>query len=226
MIKDQYDEETVNKAKQFARVITDSSHYQTDQGRRWDGINEEDVLSFCYLAFGPPSKEKTKEQIKVDWADLSSHFQKALGFAYTEAPKARRRPCVWVMRDGHIWGSVDEAQAPKDAAVVIAFDIGLPEKAPEETIGSRDNPSPFDGAIKAENDEPRFVLIGRDPDAPGLIRFWADAREAREEDLEQVAEARKIADAMDEWRRLTLLRRSGEEESDVHAEGNKQEAQE
>lgn len=56
--------------------------------------------------------------------------------------------------------------------------------------------------------EPVFTLMGRDVQAPGLIREWADRREERIvegsaplSDQAAVARARDIADAMETWRR-------------------------
>lgn len=56
--------------------------------------------------------------------------------------------------------------------------------------------------------EPTFTLMGRDTQAPGLIREWADRREERIvegsaplSDQAAVARARDIADAMEAWRR-------------------------
>lgn len=56
--------------------------------------------------------------------------------------------------------------------------------------------------------EPVFTLMGRDPQAPGLIRDWADRRTDRIvmgsaplTDMEVVAHARDVADAMETWRR-------------------------
>jgi hypothetical protein len=55
--------------------------------------------------------------------------------------------------------------------------------------------------------EPVFTLMGRDPQAPRLIREWADQREERIAagnspltDYTAVARARALADEMEEWR--------------------------
>lgn len=55
--------------------------------------------------------------------------------------------------------------------------------------------------------EPVFALMGRDPQAPRLIREWADQREERIAagtspltDHTAVARARALADEMEEWR--------------------------
>lgn len=59
----------------------------------------------------------------------------------------------------------------------------------------------------AMDDEPMFVLLGRDPSAPDNVRAWADEREAAinagrkpHEDRRKVDEARATADAMEAWR--------------------------
>jgi hypothetical protein len=56
--------------------------------------------------------------------------------------------------------------------------------------------------------EPVFMLMGRDTQAPRLLREWADEREERIvagnaplTDQEAVAYARDMADAMEQWRR-------------------------
>jgi hypothetical protein len=56
--------------------------------------------------------------------------------------------------------------------------------------------------------EPVFTLMGRDTQAPRLLREWADQREERIvagnaplTDQAAVANARDIADAMEQWRR-------------------------
>jgi len=64
----------------------------------------------------------------------------------------------------------------------------------------------FDCHAKAYPDEPMFVLLGRDEDAPAPVRAWADKRMARvgllveDSDLEKIEEARACAGAMKAWR--------------------------
>lgn len=60
---------------------------------------------------------------------------------------------------------------------------------------------------RAMDDEPMFVLLARDPNAPRQVREWADDREndinqGRKPftDREQVNEARQCADRMEAWR--------------------------
>ncbi len=60
---------------------------------------------------------------------------------------------------------------------------------------------------KAMEDEPMFVLLGRDPHAPDLVRKWAmnrrnevDEGTRPKADMAQVNEAFDTATAMEEWR--------------------------
>lgn len=68
------------------------------------------------------------------------------------------------------------------------------------------NPNPNGCLAKALPDEPFFVLLARDPCAPGGIRHWADERAElgldgdRRQDAEQLTEALETADAMEVWR--------------------------
>jgi len=64
-------------------------------------------------------------------------------------------------------------------------------------MGTKNNPGTFDCYDNAEPDEPMFVLLARDPQAPRLVRSWADVRAMA---VAKVAEARACADAMDAWR--------------------------
>lgn len=66
-------------------------------------------------------------------------------------------------------------------------------------IGTKTNPGSYDCYGQADLDEPMFVLLGRDPDAPDLVRRWASARESRGEAPAKVASARAIAAAMDTY---------------------------
>lgn len=74
-------------------------------------------------------------------------------------------------------------------------------------MGTKSNPSGFDCYAKAEPDEPMFVLLARDPAAPGAIEQWADTRELLiegggkpESDRPMVEEARQCANEMRRWR--------------------------
>jgi hypothetical protein len=72
-------------------------------------------------------------------------------------------------------------------------------------MGTKNNPGKFDCYQDAAPDEPMFVLLARDRDAPDLIREWANRREGRNGNPDKIAEARSCAKAMDRWRteRLT-----------------------
>lgn len=74
-------------------------------------------------------------------------------------------------------------------------------------MGTKNNPGTFDCYANADNDEPMFVLLGRDPMAPSLVEAWADYREANGETMGKVDEARRCASSMREW-----LERLGKEE--------------
>ena len=73
-------------------------------------------------------------------------------------------------------------------------------------MASKNNPGRFDCYSNAHPDEPMFVLLGRDPDAPLLVERWADIREANGEDASKVAEARTCAASMRAW--LTTIRKA------------------
>lgn len=70
-------------------------------------------------------------------------------------------------------------------------------------MGTKNAPGPVDCYANAEPDEPMFVLLARDPDAPQLLRAWATLREDRGEDPDRVAEVRDIATEMERYRALT-----------------------
>ncbi|MFC5358022.1 hypothetical protein, partial [Azospirillum himalayense] len=53
---------------------------------------------------------------------------------------------------------------------------------------------------KLKDGEPFFVLLGRDEDAAGAVRYWADSRALRRGPSAKTAEARKLADQMDAYR--------------------------
>lgn len=80
-------------------------------------------------------------------------------------------------------------------------------------MGTKANPAPNDCYAKAEDDEPMFTLLARDPQASGLVRQWAAQRDLRfwgaaeaptpdelAKHVRKVDEARACADAMDAWR--------------------------
>jgi hypothetical protein len=62
---------------------------------------------------------------------------------------------------------------------------------------------------RAMDDEPMFVLLGRDPRAPTLVRDWATQRRADislgkrpAADMDQVNYAFELADQMESWREV------------------------
>lgn len=75
-------------------------------------------------------------------------------------------------------------------------------------MGTKNNPSKFDCYVNALPDEPIFHLLGRDIQAPNLVRAWADLRELEirlgsrpKSDMEMVKEARDVANSMEQWRK-------------------------
>lgn len=68
-------------------------------------------------------------------------------------------------------------------------------------MGTKHDPGPHDCYRAAEPDEPMFVLLARDPDAPDLVREWARRRMMRRglEDSKAL-EALGVANAMEAWR--------------------------
>jgi alkanesulfonate monooxygenase SsuD/methylene tetrahydromethanopterin reductase-like flavin-dependent oxidoreductase (luciferase family) len=66
-------------------------------------------------------------------------------------------------------------------------------------MGSKSQPGFYSYLGKAEPDEPVFVLMGRDPLAPDLIRRWADTAQANGERRDKVAEAYALAKQFEEY---------------------------
>lgn len=68
-------------------------------------------------------------------------------------------------------------------------------------MGTKSNPSKFDCYAAAKDDEPMFVLLGRDPIAPFLVGLWAGMKSAHDPDAEEekIREALECAQAMDEY---------------------------
>lgn len=75
-------------------------------------------------------------------------------------------------------------------------------------MGTKNNPGEYDCYEKADPDEPIFVLLGRDRFAASLVRLWAHAKQAVNEEIlasrgwvknKKVVEARDCADAMAGW---------------------------
>lgn len=67
-------------------------------------------------------------------------------------------------------------------------------------MGTKNNPGAYDCYDKADPDEPMFILLARDPLAPGLVRKWAEARRMNQDhDDDKIAEALRCAEAMEAW---------------------------
>lgn len=63
-------------------------------------------------------------------------------------------------------------------------------------MSTKNNPGWFDCYSNAGDDEPMFVLLGRDRHAAALVELWAFMREKEGESGEVVAEARSSAESM------------------------------
>lgn len=63
-------------------------------------------------------------------------------------------------------------------------------------MGTKNNPGKFDCYANADPNEPMFILLGRDKNAPSLVDLWANQREIDGEDPAKVQEARDCANAM------------------------------
>lgn len=87
-------------------------------------------------------------------------------------------------------------------------------------MGTKNNPGKFDCYEQAADDEPMFVLLARDEQAPERVRDWARLRAARlhkdmpnlstkeiEQAVLKIAEAFECASAMEQWRRDTFTRK-------------------
>lgn len=68
-------------------------------------------------------------------------------------------------------------------------------------MGTKEAPGFYSYLGKAEPGEPVFVLLGRDPQAPALIRRWADERDKLGERRDRVAEAYALASEMEKFHR-------------------------
>lgn len=67
-------------------------------------------------------------------------------------------------------------------------------------MGTKAEPGRFDCYGKAEDDEPIFTLLGRDPTAPKLIRAWVEYHRNAKTDGTKLMEALGVADEMDRYR--------------------------
>jgi hypothetical protein len=81
----------------------------------------------------------------------------------------------------------------------------------ERLMGTKIQPGDFDCYAAAEDDEPMFVLLARDPIAPRLVAAWATARlndalagarPVDERERQKIQEARDCARSMMEWREV------------------------
>lgn len=66
-------------------------------------------------------------------------------------------------------------------------------------MGTKNKPGDFDCYANADPNEPMFILLGRDEDAPNLVAAWARKRELRGEATAKVQEAIDCANAMKAW---------------------------
>lgn len=66
-------------------------------------------------------------------------------------------------------------------------------------MATKNAPGKYDCYSSAHPNEPLFTLLGRDPDAPLLVRIWALLREKRGEDSDKVQEALQCAKDMESW---------------------------
>lgn len=85
-------------------------------------------------------------------------------------------------------------------------------------MGTKNNPGDFDCYENAEPDEPMFVLLARDDDAPFLVEQWAERRRQTfirhhgpdpakaEREERKIEEAYACAEAMRRWRRWSQSR--------------------
>ena len=70
-------------------------------------------------------------------------------------------------------------------------------------MGTKENPGKFDCYDAAEDNEPMFVLLARDPLAPVLVRQWANNRvitSTGDADNAKACEAMECAEAMEQWK--------------------------
>lgn len=84
-------------------------------------------------------------------------------------------------------------------------------------MSTKENPGTYNAYAKAEPDEPMFVLLARDREAPAVIRIWATLwlQELKlgirpESDRAQVEEALRCMSEMEIWHRQWAARRERE----------------
>lgn len=68
-------------------------------------------------------------------------------------------------------------------------------------MGTKNAPGAYDCYANAADDEPMFVLLGRDRHAPVLVRLWALLRARDNEDEEKLEEALACAANMEAYSR-------------------------
>lgn len=66
-------------------------------------------------------------------------------------------------------------------------------------MGTKNKPGDFDCYHAAHPDEPMFILLARDPLAPGIVELWADQREQGRGPSAKVEEARRCVKDMQAW---------------------------
>ncbi len=67
-------------------------------------------------------------------------------------------------------------------------------------MGTKNNPGAFDCYHAAADDEPMFILLGRDPTAPLLVALWMKLRiELGDTDNAKLLEAGKCSLAMNDY---------------------------
>jgi len=66
-------------------------------------------------------------------------------------------------------------------------------------LSTKNKPGQFDCYAKLAQDEPYFLLRGKDPHAPALVELWAALRESEFGPFIKTLEARKCAEEMREW---------------------------
>lgn len=77
-------------------------------------------------------------------------------------------------------------------------------------MGTKNNPGQYDCYVKAEPDEPMFILLARDESAPLLVEIWRLIKlEEQTQPSAKLGEALICADAMRRWRTERLRRLAG-----------------
>jgi hypothetical protein len=67
-------------------------------------------------------------------------------------------------------------------------------------MATKNNPGEYDCYGKAQPDEPMFILLARDIDAPEVVRFWIQLKNRRGgNNIKKLIEAGAVAAAMSRW---------------------------